>query len=96
LHVLSNLDFFVIKILYFYDCLAYDHARVVFTPSDGKHLFSYQAIKDMCLIQENLENLEAYKDVCDMQDHACCPPWSLVNYITLLRKHKSCSEITVI
>lgn len=50
----------------------------------------------MCLIQERLENLEAYKDVCDAQEHTCCPPWSLVNYITLLRKHKSCSEITVI
>lgn len=69
---------------------------MVFTSSDGGHLFTYQAIKDMCLIQERLENLVAYKDVCDVQDHGCCPPWSLVNYITLLRKHKSCSEIIVI
>jgi len=69
---------------------------VVFTSTNGEHLFTYQAVKDMCLIQEHLENLVAYKDVCDVQDHACCPPWSLVNYITLLRKHKSCSEITVI
>lgn len=49
----------------------------------------------MCIIQQQLENLDAYKDVCDQQEHACCPPWSLVNYITLLKKHKSCSEITV-
>ncbi|XP_027851991.2 protein dispatched isoform X2 [Aphis gossypii] len=82
----NRLDFFCSR-------PTYDHARVVFTSSDGGHLFTYQAIKDMCLIQERLENLVAYKDVCDVQDHGCCPPWSLVNYITLLRKHKSCSEI---
>lgn len=80
----------------FYNFTAYEHARVVFTISDGENLFSYQAIKDMCLIQERLENLAEYKDVCDKQDNACCPPWSLVNYITLMKKHMSCSEIIVI
>jgi len=83
----------MIKRCYF---LAYDHARVVFTLNEGENLLTYQAVKDMCLLQESLENLVAYKDVCDVQDHACCPPWSLVNYITLLKKHKSCSEIIVI
>lgn len=79
-----------------YNFTAYDHARVVFTLNEGKNLLTYQAVKDMCQVQKSLENLDAYKDVCDVQDHVCCPPWSLVNYITLLRKHKSCSEITVI
>lgn len=69
---------------------------MVFTTNDGENLLSFQAIKDMCLIQEHLENLAEYKDVCDKQDKACCPPWSLVNYITLLRKRTSCSEIIVI
>lgn len=80
----------------YYNFIAYDHARVVFTLNGGENLFTYQAVKDMCFIQEHLENMEAYKDVCDKQDHECCPPWSLVNYITLMRRHKSCSEITVI
>lgn len=69
---------------------------MVFTLNDGENLLTYQAVKDMCLIQKRLENLIEYKDVCDSQNYACCPPWSLVNYITLLKKHKSCSDITVI
>lgn len=69
---------------------------MVFTIKGKENLLSYQAIKDMCLIQERLENLAEYKDVCDKQDNSCCPPWSLVNYITLLRKHTSCSKIIVI
>lgn len=88
-----TLDEYIIKC---YNFTAYDHARVVFTLNEGENLLTYQAVKDMCQVQTSLENLDAYKDVCDVQDHVCCPPWSLVNYITLLRKHKSCSEITVI
>ncbi|VVC45685.1 Protein patched/dispatched,Sterol-sensing domain [Cinara cedri] len=82
----NRLDFFCSK-------PTYDHARVVFTLNQGENLFTYQAVKDMCLIQEHLANLIEYKDVCDTQEQTCCPPWSLVNYIALLKKHKSCSEI---
>lgn len=80
----------------YYNFIAYDHARVVFTLNNGENLLTFQAVKDMCLIQERLENLIEYKDVCDTQEESCCPPWSLVNYITLLKKHKSCSDIIVI
>ncbi|XP_050532360.1 protein dispatched [Daktulosphaira vitifoliae] len=83
----NRLDFFCSK-------PTYDHARVVFTLKEGNNLLTYEAVKHMCIIQQQLESLDAYKDVCDLQDNACCPSWSLVNYITLLKKHKSCSEIT--
>lgn len=75
--------------------VAYEHARVIFTLKDAEDLFAYNTVMDMCLIQKRLENLISYKDVCDAQGQTCCPPWSLVNYITLMKNYKSCSEIKV-
>lgn len=75
---------------------AYDHARIVFTLNFGENLLTFQAVKDMCTIEQRLEDLGPYKVACDEKDHKCCPAWSLVNYITLLRNHKSCTEIQVI
>ncbi|KAG7460759.1 hypothetical protein MATL_G00202190 [Megalops atlanticus] len=72
------------------------YSRLVFTSAEGKNLWSIQAIKSMC----NLDNTRVrshpqYWNLCQRtSDASCCPSWTLGNYIAILNNKSSCQKIT--
>ncbi|KAL4630543.1 hypothetical protein GN956_G15873 [Arapaima gigas] len=72
------------------------YSRLVFTSVEGKNLWSIQAIKSMC----NLDNTRVrshpqYWNLCQRtSDASCCPSWTLGNYIAVLNNKSSCQKIT--
>ncbi|XP_058881279.1 protein dispatched homolog 1-like isoform X2 [Acipenser ruthenus] len=72
------------------------YSRVVFTSAEGKNLWSIQAIKSMC----NLDNARVrshpqYRNLCQRTtNESCCPSWTLGNYIAILNNRSSCQKIT--
>ncbi|KAM6906206.1 protein dispatched homolog 1 [Lycodopsis pacificus] len=72
------------------------YSRLVFTSAEGKNLWSIQAIKSMC----NLDNTRVrshrdYWSLCQRtNDASCCPSWTLGNYIAALANRSSCQKIT--
>ncbi|XP_033861191.3 protein dispatched homolog 1-like isoform X1 [Acipenser ruthenus] len=72
------------------------YSRVVFTSAEGKNLWSIQAIKSMC----NLDNARVrshpqYQNLCQRTtNESCCPSWTLGNYIAILNNRSSCQKIT--
>uniref|UniRef100_W5NI07 Protein dispatched homolog 1 n=1 Tax=Lepisosteus oculatus TaxID=7918 RepID=W5NI07_LEPOC len=81
---------------FFCDVPGDQYSRLVFTSAEGKNLWSIQAIKSMC----NLDNARVrshpqYWDLCQRTSHAsCCPSWTLGNYIAILNNRSSCQKIT--
>ncbi|XP_028295709.1 protein dispatched homolog 1 [Gouania willdenowi] len=72
------------------------YSRLVFTSAEGKNLWTIQAIKSMC----NLDNTRVrshrdYWSLCQRtNDKSCCPSWTLGNYIAVLTNRSSCQKIT--
>ncbi|KAL2082725.1 hypothetical protein ACEWY4_022543 [Coilia grayii] len=72
------------------------YSRLVFASAEGKNLWSIQAIKSMC----NLDNTRVrshneYWSLCQRTNAAsCCPSWTLGNYIAVLTNKSSCQKIT--
>ncbi|XP_056150462.1 protein dispatched homolog 1 isoform X2 [Lampris incognitus] len=72
------------------------YSRLVFTSAEGKNLWSVQAIKSMC----NLDNTRVrshpqYWRLCQRtNDASCCPSWTLGNYIAILTNKSCCQKIT--
>ncbi|XP_032398819.1 protein dispatched homolog 1 [Etheostoma spectabile] len=81
---------------FFCDVPGDSYSRLVFTSADGKNLWSIQAIKSMC----NLDNTKVrshrdYWSLCQRtNDASCCPSWTLGNYIAVLTNRSSCQKIT--
>ncbi|XP_074471914.1 protein dispatched homolog 1 [Sebastes fasciatus] len=81
---------------FFCDVPGDSYSRLVFTSAEGKNLWSIQAIKSMC----NLDNTRVrshrdYWSLCQRtNDASCCPSWTLGNYIAVLTNHSSCQKIT--
>lgn len=81
---------------YFCDVPGDSYSRLVFTSAEGKNLWSIQAIKSMC----NLDNTRVrshrdYWSLCQRtNDASCCPSWTLGNYIAVLTNQTSCQKIT--
>ncbi|KAK2890437.1 protein dispatched homolog 1 [Channa argus] len=81
---------------FFCDVPGDSYSRLVFTSAEGKNLWSVQAIKSMC----NLDNTRVrshhdYWSLCQRtNDASCCPSWTLGNYIAVLNNKSSCQKIT--
>lgn len=81
---------------FFCDVPGDSYSRLVFTSAEGKNLWSIQAIKSMC----NLDNTRVrshrdYWSLCQRtNDASCCPSWTLGNYIAVLTNRSSCQKIT--
>ncbi|XP_042359288.1 protein dispatched homolog 1 [Plectropomus leopardus] len=81
---------------FFCDVPGDSYSRLVFTSAEGKSLWSIQAIKSMC----NLDNTRVrshrdYWSLCQRtNDASCCPSWTLGNYIAVLTNRSSCQKIT--
>uniref|UniRef100_A0A7N6BEY6 Protein dispatched homolog 1 n=1 Tax=Anabas testudineus TaxID=64144 RepID=A0A7N6BEY6_ANATE len=81
---------------FFCDVPGDSYSRLVFTSAEGKNLWSIQAIKSMC----NLDNTRVrshrdYWSLCQRtNDASCCPSWTLGNYIAVLNNRSSCQKIT--
>ncbi|XP_068198912.1 protein dispatched homolog 1 isoform X2 [Antennarius striatus] len=81
---------------FFCDVPGESYSRLVFTSAEGKNLWSIQAIKSMC----NLDNTRVrshrdYWSLCQRtNDASCCPSWTLGNYIAVLTNRSSCQKIT--
>ncbi|MBN3305909.1 DISP1 protein, partial [Amia calva] len=81
---------------FFCDVPGDQYSRLVFTSAEGKNLWSIQAIKSMC----NLDNARVrshpeYLGLCQRtSDESCCPSWTLGNYIAILNNRSSCQKIT--
>ncbi|XP_061751014.1 protein dispatched homolog 1 isoform X2 [Nerophis ophidion] len=81
---------------FFCDVPGSSYSRLVFSSAEGKNLWSIQAIKSMC----NLDNTRVrshrdYWSLCQRtNDASCCPSWTLGNYIAVLANRSSCQMIT--
>ncbi|XP_077443133.1 protein dispatched homolog 1 [Stigmatopora argus] len=81
---------------FFCDVPGSSYSRLVFSSAEGKSLWSIQAIKSMC----NLDNTRVrshpdYWSLCQRtNDASCCPSWTLGNYIAALTNRSSCQMIT--
>uniref|UniRef100_A0A3P9DDF1 Protein dispatched homolog 1 n=1 Tax=Maylandia zebra TaxID=106582 RepID=A0A3P9DDF1_9CICH len=81
---------------FFCDVPGDSYSRVVFSSAEGKNLWSIQAIKSMC----NLDNARVrshrdYWNLCQRTNaDSCCPSWTLGNYIAVLNNRSSCQKIT--
>ncbi|XP_061781068.1 protein dispatched homolog 1 isoform X1 [Nerophis lumbriciformis] len=81
---------------FFCDVPGSSYSRLVFSSAEGKNLWSIQAIKSMC----NLDNTRVrshrdYWSLCQRtNDASCCPSWTLGNYIAVLANRSSCQVIT--
>ncbi|XP_061561023.1 protein dispatched homolog 1 isoform X1 [Phycodurus eques] len=81
---------------FFCDVPGSSYSRLVFSSAEGKNLWSIQAIKSMC----NLDNTRVrshrdYWSLCQRtNDASCCPSWTLGNYIAALTNRSSCQMIT--
>ncbi|XP_077408462.1 protein dispatched homolog 1 isoform X1 [Vanacampus margaritifer] len=81
---------------FFCDVPGSTYSRLVFSSAEGKNLWSIQAIKSMC----NLDNTRVrshrdYWSLCQRtNDASCCPSWTLGNYIAALTNRSSCQMIT--
>uniref|UniRef100_H3CKF8 Protein dispatched homolog 1 n=1 Tax=Tetraodon nigroviridis TaxID=99883 RepID=H3CKF8_TETNG len=81
---------------FFCDVPGDHYSRLVFTSAEGKNLWSIQAIKSMC----NLDNARVrshrdYWSLCQRtNDASCCPSWTIGNYIAVLTNRSSCQKIT--
>ncbi|XP_043913885.1 protein dispatched homolog 1 [Protopterus annectens] len=72
------------------------YSRVVFTSATGEDLWSLQAIKSMCnLDNARIRSHPQFGDLCQRTTAAyCCPSWTLGNYIAILNNRSSCQKIT--
>ncbi|XP_051909289.1 protein dispatched homolog 1 [Hippocampus zosterae] len=81
---------------FFCDVPGSSYSRLVFSSAEGKNLWSIQAIKSMC----NLDNTRVrshrdYWSLCQRtNDASCCPSWTLGNYVAALTNRSSCQTIT--
>ncbi|XP_078505954.1 protein dispatched homolog 1 [Lissotriton helveticus] len=80
---------------FFCDVPSDHYSRVVFTSAHGENLWTLQAIKSMC----NIDNLRIrshpqFGDLCQRATpDSCCPSWTLGNYIAILNNRSSCENI---
>lgn len=72
------------------------YSRLVFASAEGKNLWSIQAIKSMCNIDNaRVRSHHEYWSLCQRTNAAsCCPSWTLGNYIAVLTNKSSCQKIT--
>ncbi|XP_018599323.1 protein dispatched homolog 1 isoform X2 [Scleropages formosus] len=72
------------------------YSRLVFTSAEGKNLWSIQAIKSMCSLDNTrVRSHPQYWNLCQRtSDASCCPSWTLGNYIAVLNNKSSCQKIT--
>ncbi|XP_074541217.1 protein dispatched homolog 1 [Halichoeres trimaculatus] len=72
------------------------YSRLVFTSAEGKNLWSIQAIKSMCSLDNTrVRSHRDYWNLCQRtNDASCCPSWTLGNYIAVLTNRSSCQKIT--
>ncbi|XP_034555225.1 protein dispatched homolog 1 [Notolabrus celidotus] len=81
---------------FFCDVPGDSYSRLVFTSAEGKNLWSIQAIKSMCNMDNSrVRSHRDYWDLCQRTNAAsCCPSWTLGNYIAVLANRSSCQKIT--
>ncbi|XP_068610136.1 protein dispatched homolog 1 [Brachionichthys hirsutus] len=81
---------------FFCDVPGESYSRLVFTSAEGKNLWSIQAIKSMCSLDNaRVRSHPDYWSLCQRtNDASCCPSWTLGNYIAVLANRSSCQKIT--
>uniref|UniRef100_G3NKC7 Protein dispatched homolog 1 n=1 Tax=Gasterosteus aculeatus aculeatus TaxID=481459 RepID=G3NKC7_GASAC len=81
---------------FFCDVPSDRYSRLVFTSAEGKNLWSIQAIKSMCnLDNSRVRSHRDYWSLCQRtNDASCCPSWTLGNYVAVLTNRSSCQKIT--
>ncbi|KAM8831658.1 protein dispatched homolog 1 isoform 2-T2 [Spinachia spinachia] len=81
---------------FFCDVPSDRYSRLVFTSAEGKNLWSIQAIKSMCnLDNSRVRSHRDYWSLCQRtNDASCCPSWTLGNYVAVLTNRSSCQMIT--
>ncbi|KAJ8391551.1 hypothetical protein AAFF_G00088730 [Aldrovandia affinis] len=72
------------------------YSRLVFSSAEGKNLWSIQAIKSMCSLDNTrVRSHPQYWKLCQRtSDASCCPSWTLGNYVAVLNNKSSCQKIT--
>nr|XP_054758415.1 protein dispatched homolog 1-like [Lytechinus pictus] len=73
------------------------YARMVYEPVDGKTLFTVEALHSMCELEiQNVRSHVQFMKACYTSNvtNACCPSWSLPNYVALLNNRSNCFNIT--
>uniref|UniRef100_H2SEW5 Protein dispatched homolog 1 n=1 Tax=Takifugu rubripes TaxID=31033 RepID=H2SEW5_TAKRU len=81
---------------FFCDVPGQRYSRLVFTSAEGKNLWSIQAIKSMCnLDNSRVRSHRDYWSLCQRtSDASCCPSWTIGNYVAVLTNRSSCQKIT--
>ncbi|KAF7664328.1 hypothetical protein LDENG_00180430 [Lucifuga dentata] len=81
---------------FFCDVPGDSYSRLVFTSAEGKSLWTIQAIKSMCSLDNTrVRSHRDYWSLCQRtNDASCCPSWTLGNYIAILTNRSSCQKIT--
>ncbi|XP_028858774.1 protein dispatched homolog 1 isoform X2 [Denticeps clupeoides] len=81
---------------FFCDVPGERYSRLVFASAEGKNLWSIQAIKSMCSLDNTrVRSHHEYWSLCQRTSAAsCCPSWTLGNYIAVLTNKSSCQKIT--
>ncbi|KAJ3606517.1 hypothetical protein NHX12_026038 [Muraenolepis orangiensis] len=84
------------KDTFFCDVPGDRYSRLVFTSAEGRNLWSLQAIKSMCDMDNNrVRSHPQYLSLCQRtSDASCCPSWTLGNYVAVLANRSSCQKIT--
>ncbi|KAL7060579.1 hypothetical protein AAHC03_010244 [Spirometra sp. Aus1] len=62
-------------------------------------LMSVSAVKSLCTLQKRIESLTAFGELCSRQSAgpsaaACCPTWSLPNFIASITGRSDCDEVS--
>lgn len=73
------------------------YARMVFEPTQQASLLSANALHSMCrLEQQTIRSHIQFMKACYTSNitNACCPSWSLPNYVALLNNKSNCLNIT--
>lgn len=73
------------------------YVQIVLKSTRGDDLFTLDSLLVMCRIEHEFIQASLYKSLCiqTKKPQRCCRPWSLGNYIALLRNRSSCLAITV-
>ncbi|XP_030854402.1 protein dispatched homolog 1-like [Strongylocentrotus purpuratus] len=73
------------------------YARMVFEPLQGENLFNAEALHSMCRLElQTIRSHVQFMKACYTSNvtNACCPSWSLPNYVALLNNKSNCFNIT--
>lgn len=73
-----------------------DYSRVALEIKDPQTIFDFETVMLICFFQKKMEELSSYRMSCEKDaGYACCPGWSLPNYIATYSNKTDCAQLQV-